>query len=732
MKMKIKFKRCLVSLLSLSLLFLSCNCLGVNAAEGDNSDGSQNISVTDVTESSGEENTSSGQNTETTEASTESTQVVTDEAESNISYGDDSYVTMAAPEGAVCYMTCNDAFVDYYTDVKVAVDYAKNHSNQGDFIINLLNEQYYFSNSFVDVQNADVTIQPDPTTFGEDKCTLHRGESNQDLFRVQSTATLTLNNLILDGRDKAGNIKRVPARMIWSFGNVNLNNCEFRYAYNLNGPANGGVIRMECDSFRKLTVNDCVFSNNTVEGASADGSAISAHNCLTEVNNTVFENNEVKTTDSNGGGTVYVFGEYKNPNNPAELLPNLYLNYSTFKNNKVTYSSSGMGVESNKRKVGGGAVFITQLARVKMTGCVLTGNEAPSGGGVYLNFGRIDIKDTEITENIAEKIGGGIYFSAHADSKRVSVQGKVIIANNVAQDPTFSDLSEIDYPKNVPKNWGNNVYLQNKDHWGEFAQSISLAGDLTEGSSIGITAMDSVNDVTKGRMSPEGQFGKAISSTLSPTANPDPTVPATTYSGLKYFFRDTNGHDPDGLYLYGGPGNSSSALYGTHAIIWHEGSPPVNDVDFEFIKTDEQGKAFGQNEATFEIMNPDTSSGFTKVYASTDANGKVTFTGLPVNTTYRIYETKTKLHYSLPLGYWTLTVAEGGTFTVEAVSQGGFVPEFAYNETSKTYSLINHPQFQLPLTGGDGTAKIIVIGIVVLCTPILIKLKSFRKKEKSL
>ncbi len=72
MKMKIKFKRCLVSLLSLSLLFLSCNCLGVNATEGENSDGSQNISVTDVTESSGEENTSSEKNTESSEIRTTS------------------------------------------------------------------------------------------------------------------------------------------------------------------------------------------------------------------------------------------------------------------------------------------------------------------------------------------------------------------------------------------------------------------------------------------------------------------------------------------------------------------------------------------------------------------------------------------------------------------------------------------------------------------------------------
>ena len=156
MKMKIKFKRCLVSLLSLSLLFLSCNCLGVNAAEGDNSDGSQNISVTDVTESSGEENTSSGQNTETTEASTEATQGVTDKAESdettietdsvemNLNSPENSNVALNAPVGSVCYMTCDGIFVDYFTDVKVAVDYAKNNWSQGDFIINLLNQQYYF------------------------------------------------------------------------------------------------------------------------------------------------------------------------------------------------------------------------------------------------------------------------------------------------------------------------------------------------------------------------------------------------------------------------------------------------------------------------------------------------------------------------------------------------------------------------------------------------------------
>ena len=501
MKMKIKFKRCLVSLLSLSLLFLSCNCLGVNAAEGDNSDGSQNISVTDVTESSGEENTSSGQNTETTEASTEATQGVTDKAESdettietdsvemNLNSPENSNVALNAPVGSVCYMTCDGIFVDYFTDVKVAVDYAKNNWSQGDFIINLLNQQYYFSNNIVDVQMADVTIQPDPS-FGENKCIVYRGASTQDLFRVQSTATLTLKNLILDGRtEEDGNIiNRVQARMIWSFGNVNLDNCEFRYAYNLNGPAKGGVIRMEQDNNRELIISDCYFHDNVVEGGSANGAAISAEYCKTTITSSKFENNTVKSLDSSGGGgAIYVYGRFRTAPGSQQYVPNLILADVELIENRVTANAT---TDLDKLKVGGGGIYVTEHAWVTLDGCTITGNSAPTGGGIFYNFGIVDIADTDITGNTADKIGGGIFFNNSVDAKRFSVRGRVVIDGNTATNPQIIGAGT-PYPSTVDINFGNNVMLYNSTN--DAPQSISVVGNLTDGSSIGITAIDSNN-----------------------------------------------------------------------------------------------------------------------------------------------------------------------------------------------------------------------------------------------
>ena len=592
---------------------------------------------------------------------------------------------------------------------------------------------------------ADVTIQPDPS-FGENKCIVYRGASTQDLFRVQSTATLTLKNLILDGRtEEDGNIiNRVQARMIWSFGNVNLDNCEFRYAYNLNGPAKGGVIRMEQDNNRELIISDCYFHDNVVEGGSANGAAISAEYCKTTITSSKFENNTVKSLDSSGGGgAIYVYGRFRTAPGSQQYVPNLILADVELIENRVTANAT---TDLDKLKVGGGGIYVTEHAWVTLDGCTITGNSAPTGGGIFYNFGIVDIADiadTDITGNTADKIGGGIFFNNSVDAKRFSVRGRVVIDGNTATNPQIIGAGT-PYPSTVDINFGNNVMLYNSTN--DAPQSISVVGNLTDGSSIGITAIDSNNQTTKDRMKSGGQFGKALGSGILNVPVPQSLgdyvtgiengylMDASQYSGLNCFFRDTNGYAEDDSYLYGEAGTNTSALYQKRAIVWKKGSAPVNDVDFEFTKTDEQGSPFGQNEATFEIMNPDTSSGFTKVYASTDANGKVTFTGLPVNTTYRIYETKTKLHYSLPLGYWELTVADDGTFTLKAVSQGGYMPEFAVTDNggTKTYSLINHPQFQLPLTGGDGTAKIIVIGIVVLCTPILIKLKSFRKKEKSL
>ncbi len=682
-------------------------------------------------------------NTEATQGVTDKAEgdeisVETDSIEMNLNSPEISSAALNAPAGSVCYTVCDtNSAINYFNTLGEAILYSRNagHDQHHHNIYMLVSEYSHKGpggpgtdiETFWNVQNAKVTIQPDASLGADAKCTLKRGQALNNMFEIQTLGVLTLNNIIVDGenRDTSG-------RLIYSFGNVTLSNCELKNARVTSGDGKGAAIRMENANGRELIIDNCYIHDNYSQAANSYGAGLSAQNCKVTITDSKFENNILRTTTTSGGGAgIYIQGEYRNPTT-GQIEPNLFLTNVDVIGNKVEYVNP-IPNDLDKRLVGGGGIFVTEHARVKIEDCEINNNTAPVGAGIYLGYGRIDLKDVVVTGNVAEKGAGGVYLSSHADAKRFSVQGLVIIDGNDTTNPKFNTDPGNGYPTNPVEGFSDNVYVQNNSTWGSFTASISVAGNLTKGSSIGITVLDSLDGRTKGRMSPGGQFGKAINSNL-PVTTDDTTVVATTYSGLECFFRDTNGHDPDGLYLYGGPGNSSSALYGTHAIIWHEGSAPVNDVDFEFIKTDEQGKAFGQNEATFEIMNPDTSSGFTKVSASTDANGKVTFTGLPVNTTYRIYETKTKLHYSLPLGYWELTVAEDGTFTLKAVSQGGYMPEFAVTDNggTKTYSLINHPQFQLPLTGGDGTAKIIVIGIVVLCTPILIKLKSFRKKEKSL
>lgn len=748
MKMKIEFKRCLVSLLSLSMLFFSCNCLWVNAAEEENIGGSQNLSVTDLTESSGEENTSNEQYTETTEASTEATQGVTDEAEGdtlitdsiemNLNSSGISEAALNAPAGSVCYTVCDtDDSINYFNSLGEAILYSRNagHDQHHHDIFMLVSEYSHKGpggtgtdiETFWNIQNAKVTIQPDASLGTDAKCTLKRGQALNNMFEIQTLGVLVLNNIVIDGENKD-----TSGRLIYSFGNVTLNNCELMNANVTSGDGKGAAIRMENANGRELIINDCYIHDNFSQAANAYGVGLSAQNCKVTVTNSRFENNVLRTTTTSGGGAgIYIQGEYTNPTT-GQIEPNLFLTNVDVIGNKVEYVNQ-IPNDLDKRLVGGGGIFVTEHARVKIEDCEINNNTAPVGAGIYLGYGRIDLKDVVVTGNVAEKGAGGVYLSSHADAKRFSVQGLVIIDGNDTTDPKFNTDPGNGYPTNPVEGFSDNVYVQNNSTWGSFTASISVAGNLTEGSSIGITVLDSLDGRTTGRMSPGGQFGKAISSDL-PNTTDDTTVVATTYSGLDCFFRDTNGHDPDGLYLYGGPGNANSALYGTNAIIWHEGSAPVNDVDFEFTKTDEQGTAFGLSEATFEVVDSDTSSSFAKITASTDASGKVTFKGLPVGATYYLYEIKTKSHYSLPLGYWSVVIDDAGNITVTAVSQGGYVPEFAVTESggTKTYSLINHPQFQLPLTGGDGTGKIIVIGIAVLCTPILIKLKSFRKKEKSL
>lgn len=573
-------------------------------------------------------------------------------------------------------------------------------------------------------QYATVTIEPDEGIYPDknQKPIIKRGDSTESLFEVEAGGNLTVKRVVLDGEQK-----NAGGRLILSKGNLTLDNCELKNNYDTSGTAKGGAVRVESDTTKRFIVKGCVFSGNMVRGQGANGGAISALSCYVNIEDSKFYGNRVEATDSTsgGGGAIYIDGRFRTAVGAEKYVANLILKNTEIKNNSVSCASNLNDLQ--KLRIGGGGLYVERLAWVKMNTCQVIENSAPTGGGIYLNSGWMDVESVDIQKNSAEKVGGGVTLANSVDVKRFSVRGKVVITDNDAENPQISNFSsnQYPYPANPPEKWADNVFLQNflLDN-SNAAQTISLAGDLEEGSSIGITAIDTFSGdpttiKTVGRMQINGQFGNALKEKILEETTPqdansyiEKTEDATFYRGHEYFYRDTNGSDPDELYLYGAPGNVNSAKYGTAAIIWQGVEAP----DFSFLKVDETGKSFGAGEATFVIK--DAPDGSVLQTVSTTSDGTIAFANLIPGKTYYLYETETKPGYALPSGYWKLEVnASDGKITIESVPGAGTTMPGFENVEGIGWKLKNEPfqQAELPSTGGIGTLPFTAAAAVLIC-----------------
>ena len=200
-------------------------------------------------------------------------------------------------------------------------------------------------------------------------------------------------------------------------------------------------------------------------------------------------------------------------------------------------------------------------------------------------------------------------------------------------------------------------------------------------------------------------------------------------------------------------------------------------MDFEFIKTDKDGNAFGEGEATFqlyrcththnaycgglvdpaacnhyhkidagghpipgednhsEIANNEAGNcwaveGSSVLTATTDANGKVLFEKLSSGD-YMLAETSTRPGCQLPAGQWLIQVdAVAGTVTIKA--RGETPPAFA-TETSGGVTILklpNYPKMTFPATGGMGTILFTIGGIALVGVAVALLVINKRKKKK--
>lgn len=179
----------------------------------------------------------------------------------------------------------------------------------------------------------------------------------------------------------------------------------------------------------------------------------------------------------------------------------------------------------------------------------------------------------------------------------------------------------------------------------------------------------------------------------------------------------------------------------------------LNTKDFEFIKTDQNdeplsGATFGLYELictddshdhnnstiyvdeTGAIVSTSDRECWELVITSTskEESGRVTFNKLIPGRTYRLVEIKPPQNYSKPTGQWIVTEGSSGTFNVSGSI--GNPPAFQENQNG-SYSVRNYLDKDLPLSGGEGIKKFLIVGIVLMIIGIFWIMKNANSKNDS-
>ncbi len=212
------------------------------------------------------------------------------------------------------------------------------------------------------------------------------------------------------------------------------------YVQPSHGAGFGGGIKV--DDGASLDLQGGTITNNV---ASNGGGVYVGKGSVTMSGNATIDGNLATM----GGGGVYLNTELASRTDDEAVLT---MNGGTISNNTAS------GKDANGNIVGGGGGIGTNLYAespdpdydaIVINGGTITGNKAEvDGAGIYVNNGKVSIKDSNISGNTAAAIqgtgttqrGGGIY--ANGNKTVVKVTGSTISGNSAT--------------------WGGGIYIQNK------------------------------------------------------------------------------------------------------------------------------------------------------------------------------------------------------------------------------------------------------------------------------
>jgi hypothetical protein len=77
----------------------------------------------------------------------------------------------------------------------------------------------------------------------------------------------------------------------------------------------------------------------------------------------------------------------------------------------------------------GGAIFVTDLASLLLSGTLLSGNSAARGGALAVDAENLQFVAVTISDNWATEVGGGVYLVSGSDPQSL---GGITVSNNRA------------------------------------------------------------------------------------------------------------------------------------------------------------------------------------------------------------------------------------------------------------------------------------------------------------
>ena len=336
------------------------------------------------------------------------------------------------------------------------------------------------SNAFISLNGFDITLAD--------------GASGFSFFNVPASVTLTLTDW--SSTDRGGYIDANGAWMpgyyaeatsFVSLGGGVINGLG-------NSATSGGAIYAEGN----VVVYNVDFVNHTAGNGGAiylakgatlltEGSSFVANKCTSGA----------EDGDLRGGGAVYTIAAkatFKNTsfyNNKAAYYGGAVVAYGS------EVSFNGGEIKENNGGTGAAICFrndsdSSTTAKYELTNVKITYNHATNNGIVYMQEGTLTMNGVEATHNTSDYVGGFMYVSSgvvnmanstvqsntakssgaiqlKGSGVKLNVSGRVIISGNVKQVSETESVS-------------NNLELTNG--------KLYIAGALTEGSNIGVTAND--------------------------------------------------------------------------------------------------------------------------------------------------------------------------------------------------------------------------------------------------